>query len=79
MNPDFNSHRNSLLKVTANHADDFQGDFLLGRFFLPNDTQLNDDLIQLQLLMGEKNADIARSTGLFTHTAVAYQVQYLPD
>ena len=25
--PDFNSHRKSLLKINANHADDFQGDW----------------------------------------------------
>ena len=31
-------------------------------FFLANDTQLNDDLIQLQMLMGEKNAEVARIT-----------------
>ena len=53
------------------------GDFQLRGFVLANDTQLNDDLIHLQVLMGEKNAEIAHSTGLFTHTALAYQ--YFPD
>ena len=71
-NPDFNYHRKSLLKVNANHADDFQGDwyFHFGGFFIANDTQL-DDLIQLQVVMGEKNAEVARSTGLFTHTCLS--------
>ena len=30
-------------------------------FFLAIDTQLNDDLIQLQVLLGEKNAEVART------------------
>ena len=33
-------------------------------FFLAIDTQLNDDLIQLQVLLGEKNAEVARTAFL---------------
>ena len=54
------------------------------RFFhyamiLANDTQFNDDLVHLQVRIGGKNAEIARSTGHFTHSALAYQVQHFPD
>jgi len=38
-----------------------------------------DDLIHLQVLMGGKNAEVARSTCFFTHTALAYQVQHFLD
>ena len=30
-------------------------------FFLSNDTQLNDDLMQLQVLLGERNAEVDRT------------------
>ena len=33
-------------------------------FFLAIDIQLNDDLIQLQVLLGEKNAEVARTAFL---------------
>jgi len=33
-------------------------------FFLAIDTQLNDDLIQLQVLLGKKNAEVARTAFL---------------
>ena len=33
-------------------------------FFLAIDTRINDDLIQLQVLLGEKNAELARTAFL---------------
>jgi len=73
--------RKTLIKVDLNHADDFQDEWYnqLGGFFLADDIPLNDDLIQLQVLLVEKHAEIALSTCLFIYKAIAYQVQYLPD
>ena len=48
-------------------------------FVLDNDTQLNDDLIHRQVPMGGKNAEVGRSTSLYTDTAHAYHVQHFPD
>ena len=62
----------SALKVNANHADDFQG------VFLAKDTQLSDDLIQLQVPvqvyhLRSGKVVVAITCFLIAHVAVFFQ------